>query len=392
MYDLGTGALTRQQSELLKTQQQMASGRRILTAADDPAGASEALRVSQALATSRQTQANQKAASDTLSVAESTLGQVGDVLQSIQQRLLQGQNGTLSANERSAIASDVDNMLGSLISLSNTKDARGAYLFGGFAEATIPFVKTPTGVVYQGDDGGRSLEVASGRNLAISSAGSEVFMRIKNGNGVFSTAASGGNSGAGVIDSGTVVNPSALSGHAYTLTFSGGPGNLTYDVYDNTAGTPVSTGNAFTSGQSIVVAGMQFTITGNPVSGDSFTAQPSANQSMFKTIADAIAALRANGTASVRTSQLNAAMASLDQAMNHTNAARAEFGSRMNEIDAHSNVADQVVLEDQKRLSDLQDLDYTSAASSLTRQQTATQAAQQSFANIAKLNLFNYLG
>lgn len=392
MYDLGSGSLIRQQAELVKTQQQMAAGRRILTAADDPAGASQALRVSQSLARNQQYESNQKAASDTLTIAESTLGSVGDVLQGIEQRLLQGQNGTLSIYERSAIATDVDNMLGQLVSLSNSKDSTGAYLFAGFSESTIPFVATPTGISYQGDDGGRMMEVASGRSLAVSASGNDVFMRVKTGNGVFATTAGAANSGAGIIDSGSVANPSALTGHAYQLTFNVTGGVSTYDVFDTTAGASVSTGNPFSAGQSITVAGMQFSITGNPANGDIFTASPSANQSMFKTIADAISALRSAGTGSVRLSQVNSALASLDQAMTRASTVRAELGSRMNEIDAHANVSGQVVLEHQKRLSDLQDLDYTDAASRLMRQQTATEAAQQSFARIAKLSLFNFLG
>ena len=72
--------------------------------------------------------------------------------------------------------------------------------------------------------------------------------------------------------------------------------------------------------------------------------------------------------------------------------ARAEFGTRMNEISAHETVSGAVVLEHQKRLSELQDVDYTEAATTLMRQQTSTQAAQQSFAKIAKLSLFDYLG
>jgi len=51
-----------------------------------------------------------------------------------------------------------------------------------------------------------------------------------------------------------------------------------------------------------------------------------------------------------------------------------------------------VVLEHQRRLSELQDVDYTEAATRLMRQETATQAAQQSFARVAQLSLFNYLG
>ena len=392
MYDMGVGALTAQQGELLRTQQQMASQRRLLSAADDPAAAATALRVSQSLARNQQIEASQEAAANRLAIGESALSSVGDVLQSVQERLLQAQNGTLSITERSMIAADVDNMLGQLLALANSKDGSGAYLFAGYAETTTPFVAGAGGVTYQGDDGARTLEVASGRNLAVSASGSDVFMRVKTGNGVFASAANPANTGAGRIDSGSVANPSALTGRAYELTFNVGGGGTTYDVFDVTAGASVSSGNPFIAGQSISVAGMQFGITGGPANGDRFTAAPSTNQSVFKTIADASAALRSGANDALRQTQVNAMLASLDQSMNRALTVRAEFGSRLNEISAHQNVSAAVVLEHQRRLSQLQDVDYTEAATRLMRQETATRAAQQSFARVAQLSLFNYLG
>ena len=392
MYDMGVGALTAQQGELLRTQQQMASQRRLLSAADDPAAAATALRVSQSLARNQQIEASQEAAANRLAIGESALSSVGDVLQSVQERLLQAQNGTLSITERSMIAADVDNMLGQLLALANSKDGTGAYLFAGYAETTTPFVAGAGGVTYQGDDGARTLEVASGRNLAVSASGSDVFMRVKTGNGVFASAANPANTGAGRIDSGSVANPSALTGRAYELTFNVGGGGTTYDVFDVTAGASVSSGNPFIAGQSISVAGMQFGITGGPANGDRFTAAPSTNQSVFKTIADASAALRSGANDALRQTQVNAMLASLDQSMNRALTVRAEFGSRLNEISAHQNVSAAVVLEHQRRLSQLQDVDYTEAATRLMRQETATRAAQQSFARVAQLSLFNYLG
>ena len=391
MYELGTGAMARQQADLLKTQQQMASGRRLSTAADDPAAASTALRVAQSLARNQQIEFNQLAAANTLAIGESTLSSVGDVLQTVQERLLQAQNATLSSTERALIAGDVDNMLGQLLTLANSKDGSGAYLFAGYSETATPFVAGAGGVAYQGDDGARTLEVAGGRNLAVSASGNDVFMRIKTGNGVFASAADPANSGAGIVDSGSVANPSALTGHAYQLTFNVAGGVSTYDVFDTTAGASVSSGNAFAAGQSISVAGMQFSITGGPANGDRFTVAPSTNQSVFKTISDATTALRSGGNSAVRLTQVNAALATLNQSMDQALGVRAEFGSRLNEIEAHQNVSGAVVLEHQRRLSDLQDVDYTEAATRLMRQQTATQAAQQSFARIAQLSLFNYL-
>jgi flagellar hook-associated protein 3 FlgL len=392
LYQAGTSALLKQQAEMVKTQQQMAAGRRILTAADDPVGASTALRISQSLAGNQQLQANQQSATNSLAVAESTMGAVGDLLQSVRERLLQAQNGTLSATERTIIADDVDGMLGRLNGLANAKDGSGAYLFAGYSETAQPFVSGTGGVSYMGDDGTRKLEVASGRTLGVSASGNDIFMRIKNGNGVFATAANVTNAGSGVIDPGSVANPAALNGHAYTITFNVAAGVTTYDIYDTTAAAPVSTGNAFKSGQAIGIAGMQFAVSGAPANGDVFTAGPATNQSMFKTLSDASAALRSSMATGARVSAVSGALSSLDRALDHAVTMRAEFGTRMNEISAHETVSGAVVLEHQRRLSELQDVDYTEAATTLMRQQTSTQAAQQSFAKIAKLSLFDYLG
>ena len=391
-FESGTNALLRAQAELVKTQQQMSTGRRILTAADDPSGASNALRVAQSLGRNEQLRANQTAASNSLAVAESTLGHVGELLQGAQERLLQAQNGTLSAVDRQTIAGDIDALLGQLTGLANARDVTGAYLFAGYSESSKPFENGAGGVTYQGDDGSRKLEAASGRLVGISASGSDIFMRIKNGNGVFSTGANSANSGSGFIDSGSVSDPSALTGRAYSLTFNVSAGIATYDVYDTTAGASVSTGNPFRAGQSIAVAGMQVGINGTPAAGDVFSLSPAVNQSVFKTLADASAALRSGAAAGARLTTVNNALSGLMQATDHILTMRADFGSRMNELAAYENVSGAVVLEHQKRLSELQDLDYTEAATRLMRQQTSHEAAQQSFAKIAKLSLFNYIG
>jgi flagellar hook-associated protein 3 FlgL len=216
-------------------------------------------------------------------------------------------------------------------------------------------------------------------------------MRIKTGNGVFATSAGAANTGTGVIDSGSVVNPSALDGHAYQLKFSGSGASTTYDLLDTTAGTTVSTGNAFTPGAAVTVAGMQFTISGNPAAGDTFTTQPSTNQSVFAALSAGIAALKSNAPDSVRASQINGVLANVYAAQDHISQARSALGSNMNQVSSLGDVASAAVVSQKTQLSNLTDLDYASAATDLASEQTALTAAQQTFAKISKLSLFNYL-
>lgn len=391
MYDLSNAGMSDQQSGLYRVQQQMTTGRRLLTAADDPAAASTALRISQGLALTGQQQASQQAANNTLAQAESALGSAGDVLQSASSLFISAQNGTMSATDRAAVATQLDGLLQQMIGLANTRDGAGGYLFAGYTETQQPFVNGTGGVSYTGSDGVRKLEVGPGRQLEVTANGADTFMRIKTGNGVFATAAGASNTGTGVVDTGNVANPAALDGHTYQLAFNVSGGATTYDVIDVSAGTTVSSGNAFTSGAAITVAGMQFTVNGKPASGDTFTSSPSANQSVFKALSDGIAALRSNAPDSVRTSQVNGVLANIYRAQDNISLQRAKLGTNMSELSTLTSVSSAANVSQKTRLSDLTDLDYASAATELSARQTALTAAQQTFAKLSKLSLFNYL-
>jgi flagellar hook-associated protein 3 FlgL len=282
-----------------------------------------------------------------------------------------------------------------LVGLANTKDASGNYLYSGFQSNTTPFVATPAGVSYFGDDGQRLMQVAAGRQIPTSDSGADVFMRIKNGNGTFVTQANPApaNTGSGVISAGSVTNPAALTGNNYSIMFSGGPGAQTYSVTNTTTGLPVTsqTAQTYVAGQAIAFDGMQLTIQGAPASGDSFAVAPSTNVSLFKTLSDMITALNAPVVGSSLTNALNTGMTNLDNALGNVLNTRANLGLRLNEIDALQATGDNMGLQLKQSLSALQDTNVTQAISDLTQQQTSLQAAQKTFAQVSSLTLFTYI-
>jgi len=391
IYDLASGSMTDLQSGIYKTQEQMSSGLAMLSPADDPVAASTALRINQGLAITQQQQANQQSATNTLAQADTALGSAGNVLQSATQLLLSAQNSTMSASDLGDIATQLQSMQQQLVSLANSSDGAGGYLFGGYSNTSPPFAQGAGAVSYSGDDGVPSVEVAPGTKIAVSAGGADTFMRIKTGNGTFTTAAGAANTGAGMIDSGTVANAALITGDAYQLNFNVAGGATTYDVLDTTAGTTVSTGNAFTAGSAISVGGMQFTISGQPADGDTFSASPSSNQSVFKSLADAIAALQSSGSASVRESQINGVIANLYQAQDHISTAQAGLGATQNEVTSLTSMSSAASTGQQVYLSNLTNLNYDAATTQLSQQQTVLQAAQQTFGKISQLSLFSYL-
>ncbi|HCE11009.1 MAG TPA: flagellar hook-associated protein 3, partial [Oxalobacteraceae bacterium] len=178
-----------------------------------------------------------------------------------------------------------------------------------------------------------------------------------------------------------------LTGDSYSVNFTGA---ATYNVVDTTTGATLSSGNAYTSGQSVTFAGLSFDINGSPAVGDTFTAKPSNNQSIFKALTDLITQLQTPGTAGL-SAGLAVANGNIDQGLDNVLTVRASVGSRLKELDSLDSAGADRNVQYSQTLSQLQDLDYTKAITDLTQQQTILTAAQQSFAKIAGLSLFNYL-
>ena len=136
-------------------------------------------------------------------------------------------------------------------------------------------------------------------------------------------------------------------------------------------------------------------LTGAPANGDSFSVAPSSSQSVFVTLAKLIGALEApSGTPAANArlgNETGFALTNLDQGMDNILRVRAQIGARLAETESLGNLNEDLKLQYQQTLSQLQDLDYAKAIADLTRKQTDLQAAQQSFARISQLSLFNYL-
>ena len=396
IYDRGVAGIEQQQSTLSRTQQQIASGKRIQTPSDDPVGAAQSLALTQAKGRVAQYGANIDAAKDALAQNESVLSQVTEVLQNLHTLTIQAGNNALNDTDRASLAADAAGRLQELLGLVNSQDGNGNYIFSGFASNTQPFATAASGaIVYNGDQGVRTLDVSPGRTVPIAYNGSAVFEQIRSGNGSFTATAGAGNTGTGVIGLGTVVNPSLLPGDSYRLQFNVSGGVTTYDVIDVTTASTVSSGNAYTSGGTITVAGMQVAVTGAPASGDTFALAPSGAQSIFATVQNLIATLKTpagSGAGSTALQNgLNASLANIDQALDHVLSVRADGGATLRELDTLTNGNADQTLQYDKTLSRLQDLDYNKALSDFARQQVSLEAAQKSFAKVSALSLFAYL-
>jgi len=419
IYSAGVASMQRQAGALMHTQQQVASGRRILTPADDPVAAARALEVEQARDTNALFQTNQKTAGETLGLVEGQLVSLGDLIQNVRTLAVEGGNASLSDADRRSIAADLRQRFDELMGLANASDASGQHLFSGYMSDTTPFSGSVAGgVAYVGDEGQRLLQVSTSRQIAVSDSGNAIFMRIPDGNGSFATSVNAANTGSGVIDAGTVTDPAlwnaAGNSRDFSIVFAVTSGTTTYDIVDNASGNSLLTGAApgaapyprvFTPGQAIVLKsqgaepafdyGARLVITGSPADGDRFGVAASSSQSLFGTLSNLITALEAGGGGgsgnALLANRIGFALTNLDQAHENLLRVRAGIGARMNEIDALSNAGEDLALNYEAILSRLRDVDYSSALSQLSQQQTYLEAAQKSFLKVTGLSLFNYV-
>jgi flagellar hook-associated protein 3 FlgL len=192
IYDENVNTMNQTQGRIAQTQQQVASGRRILTPADDPAAAARTVELTQSDSMNSQYVNNRNAAKNNLSLTEGILQSVTTLLQDAKTITVNAQAGVLSQSDRKSLATDLQSRYDELFALANSTDGAGNYLFSGSQSSIEPFASTAGGVRYFGDDVPRMVQVSASRQMSTSDSGADIFMRVRSGNGTFVAAPSAG--------------------------------------------------------------------------------------------------------------------------------------------------------------------------------------------------------
>ena len=383
-------ALDTLESNLSQTQNQVSSGLAFTTPSQNPIAAGTVSNYDQALAQSKQYTANGNSAQTSLQTEDTALSQLQSQLQSLRSLALEANSGTQTGEDLTAIAAQATQIQNSLLSLANTQDGNGQYIFSGFATQTQPFSLTAAGASYAGDQGQQQIQIAAGQTVAAGDNGDVVFNQIKTGNGIFTVTPNAANTGTGVLGATTVTGAAGYSGGTYSIDFTAPNAYRVLDSNNN-----VVTSGTYTSGQTITFGGAQVTLTGQPAAGDSFSVAPSGNQSLFTTVQNLINSLQTGGSSPATLPKLNnavaAALNNIDQAISQTSTVQAGVGGRLNTITTQQSVATSQQTQLQKSISSLQGLDYASAITTLDSQNTNLSAAMQAYTLTQGLTLFKFI-
>ena len=372
---------------LQQTQQQLSTGVKLQSAADDPAGMVQVNQMNVQISATTQFVTNSNTAQTNLQLEEQALTDASNVMQNANTLAVQANNSALSATNRQEIATQLQQDLQSLVSIANSTDGSGNFLFGGYANTSAPFSQSGSTVSYNGTTQVTQVQISLNQSISTGDSGGTAFMNIPNGNGTFTASAAAGNTGTGSIGGGSVTNASAWVPDTYTISFTD-PTN--YQV-TNSGGTVVSSGT-YTSGDSISFNGAQVAINGTPAAGDQFTLAPSGTTSAFSALSNLIATLNSTTINSGQlTTQINTAVQQIQNSISNFSNVSASVGARLNSITAAQASATTTQTNLKTNVGTIQNTDYTAATTQLSTEELALQAAQESYASLEKLSLFNYI-
>jgi len=393
----GVREMLLRQSELQRTQLQLATQKRVLKPSDDPVAATTINFLRAEISQYEQFGKNADAAKASLSLEETALSSSTNVLFRINELLVSLGNGTFGSDEFDAIKVEIEIRREELIGLANSRNASGTYLFSGSAINQQPFVEDNTNSIsYQGDQNQRLLRISSEVVVPISDSGFDIFVDVKNGNGTYNTTAGIANTGAGIISTGSYSAPPTFLPEPFDISFAiGGGGQLEYTATGRVSGTIFAGPTVYQDGSAISFSGVTLDISGAPVAGDIFAVDPSSSQDLFTSLKNIIDAVdqyvdTPAGRAALSNS-LGSAKSSIDRSMTQIDTVRAKVGSRLNAIESEEFSNLSLLLNSRTALSEIEDLDIVEASTRLSQQITVLEAAQASFIRVQRLNLFNFL-
>jgi flagellar hook-associated protein 3 FlgL len=375
------------QAAMGRTQQDLSTGLKVRSAADDPTGMAQVNQMSVEVSASVQYVTNSNTAQTNLQLEEQALTDASNVMQNANSLAVEANNSALTASQRQNIATQLQQDLQTLVSIGNRTDSAGNHLFGGYASSTTPFTQSGSNVSYNGANAVVQVQISENQSISMGDTGATAFMNIPSGNGTFVTAAAATNTGTASISPGTVQNPSQWVPGTYTVSFTD---PTDYQITDS-GGNVVASGT-YTDGDTISFNGAQVTVNGNPATGDQFTISPAGTTSAFAALSNLITTLSSttlnNGQLAT---QISAAIQQINNSITNFSNVSASVGARLNAITTDQGAAQTNQTNLNSNIGSITNTDYAAATTQLSTEELALQAAQESYASIAKLSLFQYL-
>lgn len=170
------------QEQLAKSQDQMATGKQVVKPSDAPNQVATIARLNSLQARYDNYLGNMNLIKARFETEEGAVSNSSELMYRVKELVVQASSDTTSAPDRLAIATELKGIRQQMLSLANSQDTNGNYLFAGSRVGQPPF-EPPTddplaSPIYQGDQTRMEVMIGDQRSLPINRPGSEVFVRV----------------------------------------------------------------------------------------------------------------------------------------------------------------------------------------------------------------------
>lgn len=278
-YEASAANYQRIYSNVVATGQEVSSQVRVNTAGDDPLGASRLLQLSQQSSMLDQYTSNITAAKAQMSQSETAMTAIQTALQRAQELVIGGSTGTLSDKDRQANAAELTQIQSQVLSLMNTQDASGNYIFSGSKSSTPPYTQNADGTyAYHGDQTSVSLPIGDKLSVASNTTGWQAFEQAINTTRTSATMTSPAvddgrvSLSGGLVSNTQAYNATFAAGQPYTVNFTSSTQFTITDSGGNDITAETSQNGKFNStdasSQSISLRGVDFNLNINLSAAD----------------------------------------------------------------------------------------------------------------------------
>lgn len=380
--------LRRSEAKVHHNQAQLASGKKLMKASDDPLATHYIQNIGQQKEQLRQFTDAIVLTRNRLEHHEVIISNAEEFTDDAKRTVMEMINGSLSPEDRLAKRREIQELANNFLNLVNVQDESGNYIFAGTKPKNQPFFRDKSGdVSYSGDDYQRKMKISNSLEMPINDPGSKLFMEIDNPFGSFEPQYNLKEASELLLERATNTDPDDTS--IYKVTFVDMPeGKYGYQLERDGA---VVKADNFDPAEGIKFEGVTIQVKGQITKGDEITLEPRDTYSVFDTFKDAMELSAGSVSDASNTAKLHQITQEFHAAFIHLNKARTDVGARLNTLDIQEEQHDDFNMTLAKSKSNFEDLDYAEAIIEFNENSRALQASQQAFGKTKDLTLFNYI-
>jgi flagellar hook-associated protein 3 FlgL len=364
-------------------QEQLATGKKLNSASDDPVSAAQSMELRSQLDQFKSFQRNIDDGLGYLGTVDSTLNTGTNIYQAMRERAIQASNDSNSAESRYYIGREVRGMFDQMVALSNTT-FKGEFIFSGTNTQVPPFEMRDAQSTIQA---GAPLNSSNSAYTAIGS-----WIDLKDQNVTDSNDTPTKNAYAGLIVPGTFNIAGLKEGTDYEVDYKGGK----LKILSNAAATALGSGNLTATyswlrrnekdldGVSNREIEEGVTARVNTTATDAFGGKTGGN--VWEAMIDLM-----EGTLNNKAGKIRGSLDEIDQALKRNLTAQSSNGARVQRFESTQGRNSERQTYTTQLQSDVEDVDFAKAVSDFNLQQAVYEASLKMGAQALQNSLVNFL-